>query len=353
MKILYYLPRNTHFGPDKPTSIDLCVHDLIQNSRYKDETTVVCSEIANVFDALNVRTIDRRATPKSQAFSAIIKDETPDIIIVQQHGPTAEQVAALYPHIPVILQRHNFEATKLWQRLRLWRHRKRYEKLAGIVLVSDACKHQFENLFPTLSTPLHTVYNGLDTAEFSPARTREKTILVIGRIEQHKNVLDAAKGLRLALAEKEGWTGMFIGERTGDKAYLQQFDQEIAASPNLTCIDHVPFEQVKSLLQQASGLVMTSRGESFGRVIIEAFAAGAGVVATRNGALSEIVGDAGILLDGTSELEIANAVEQLIQNRAHYAEKGLERAKHYDIKRSAEQMDDILQGTLVPTIQRS
>jgi len=56
--------------------------------------------------------------------------------------------------------------------------------------------------------------------------------------------------------------------------------------------------------------------EGFGLPVLEALACGALTITSNTSSLPEVVGDAALLIDPTSEAEIADAIEQLLSNMA-------------------------------------
>jgi glycosyltransferase involved in cell wall biosynthesis len=102
--------------------------------------------------------------------------------------------------------------------------------------------------------------------------------------------------------------------------------EELAAAsrdlPQVEWIGHVPPERVRELMQAASVLVVPSVWyETFGMVIVEAFAAGLPVIAARHGAMAELVGHghSGLHVAPGDPAELAVAVERLATNPAELA----------------------------------
>ena len=71
-------------------------------------------------------------------------------------------------------------------------------------------------------------------------------------------------------------------------------------------------------LDQATVLVLPSRFEGLGRVVIEAFARGRGVVATRAGGILDLVEDGreGLLVDVDDVTGLADALVRVLSDRA-------------------------------------
>jgi glycosyltransferase involved in cell wall biosynthesis len=97
---------------------------------------------------------------------------------------------------------------------------------------------------------------------------------------------------------------------------------------------------VPAFLHALDVFALASRSEGFGQVVIEAMAAGKPVVASRIGALTEIVvdGETGLLVEPENPKAVAEAIVWLLTHREaaqHMGRCGQERVRHHF---SAEQM---------------
>src|SRR5439155_13240545 len=99
----------------------------------------------------------------------------------------------------------------------------------------------------------------------------------------------------------------------------------------------------RSLYEGARLLVQPSFEEGFGLPVLEAMTLGVPVVAANRGALPEVLGDAGPLVDPEAPEELASAIERLLDDEAFAAScaaKGVLRAKQFRWDLTARQAYD-------------
>jgi glycosyltransferase involved in cell wall biosynthesis len=100
----------------------------------------------------------------------------------------------------------------------------------------------------------------------------------------------------------------------GDGPCRGLVEQAAASDPRITYLGHRPLTKVYEELRAAICLVMPSVWyETFGRTIIEAYAAGTPVIASRLGAMEELVADDqnGLLFEPGSSSALSHAVREL------------------------------------------
>lgn len=340
-RILLLMPRHMHFGPGNATSIDLCVHDLVRLSRYRDQTTVVCQENDTLFSDVNVipfsAHVGKSTRRKVRFVRHLASERAANLVIVQQHLPTARALAGNL-RVPVIWHTHNLpksiESGTYLDSLRRYLRVRSYQSLAGIIFVSHAARKRFEAEWPEVGTPRAVVPNGLAFNEWYPRETRKREILCVGRAAPEKGIKEAAVAIREALTSHPEWRGRFIlSEPDRHQHYFKEVISELQPVSSRVEIDlSQPWSVVKSSFEAAAiALVPSKWDEPFGRTALEAHAGGCAVVSSGTGGLAEVSGSNAIMLPpGFEPRHIADALGTLIENpelRAELAARGLAYAR--------------------------
>jgi glycogen synthase len=151
------------------------------------------------------------------------------------------------------------------------------------------------------------------TGALAPLPEQPRAVFV-GVLEPYKNVEGLAAAWRLAAPQVEGATLVVVGK--GPQAAV--VERLAAELPGL--VDHTPElppDGVARALDEATVLVLPSRYEGLGRVVIEAFARGRGVVGTRAGGILDLVEDGreGLLVDVDDVRGLADALVRVLSDR--------------------------------------
>ena len=94
-------------------------------------------------------------------------------------------------------------------------------------------------------------------------------------------------------------------------------------------------EELADLYSAASCLVFPSRYEGFGLPCLEAMACGCPVAAFRNSSVTELVGDAGILVQDGDGAALGEAAAQLVDQPEPWRRAGLQRARQFSWDKAA------------------
>lgn len=164
-------------------------------------------------------------------------------------------------------------------------------------------------------------------------------ILFIGTLEPRKNVgtlLDAYE--RLLGEDTNALPLILAGRVTAQSEPLLARLADTPLSSRARHIGYVSQERREKLYREASVLVVPSFNEGFGIPALEAMTMGVPVVAANRGALPELVGDAGLLVDPEDAAALAAAMGRMAADSElaqRCAERGLGRAAQYTWAASA------------------
>jgi glycosyltransferase involved in cell wall biosynthesis len=174
-------------------------------------------------------------------------------------------------------------------------------------------------------------------------------VLFLGTLEPRKNVgglLDAYEQLIASPAHAGGRVPELVlaGKATGEsRAWLDRLERPPLKGV-ARYVGYVDPERRRALYEGARVLVQPSFEEGFGMPVLEAMTLGIPVVAANRGALPEVLGDAGLLVDPEQPAALAAAIGRVLSGAefaAACAAKGLARAGDFRWDRTARRVYDV------------
>ncbi|HEV7784345.1 MAG TPA: glycosyltransferase [Thermoanaerobaculia bacterium] len=158
--------------------------------------------------------------------------------------------------------------------------------------------------------PVFVVPNGVEIPPGSAGAPRESFLLFLGRVSWKKG-LDR---LIPALAQLPGVELKIAGnDEEGLRPELERLAGETGVAGRIAFLGPVAGEEKASLLRRAAVLVLPSRSENFGNVVLEAMAAGCPVAVTPEVGLAATVRETGvgIVVDG-DPARLGEALRELL-----------------------------------------
>ncbi|WP_424963554.1 glycosyltransferase [Ekhidna sp.] len=141
-----------------------------------------------------------------------------------------------------------------------------------------------------------TLYNPVDTQFFDVHDKNEQYVLAVGRLEHEKGF-----DLLIEAVAQDGLNLKIIGGGSQREALERKIGQ-LNLEDRVELISEKDRVEIKSYMQNSQFLVLPSRYETFGNVLLEAMACGKPVVATKCGGPVEIVTkDTGLLCEVNTE----------------------------------------------------
>lgn len=185
-----------------------------------------------------------------------------------------------------------------------------------------------ENLRKKYQLPEHFV---LFVGNFNPRKNLERLLrafdLVKEQIPQH-----------LVIAGEQGW-----------KFDKQEALKNICHADAIHFIDYAPDEDMPALYSAADLFVFPTLYEGFGIPVIEAQACGTPVLTSNCSALPEVCGDAAIFVNPYDVEDISRGMLRILQDSELVkvlTEKGLQNAKKFSWKASAQKLNELIEATV-------
>lgn len=281
--------------------------------------------------------------------------------IIRQEDPVVVHVNTIMKTCPVILAR-------LLRRPVVWHVREnmggKYLDARMIHLLADwvilICREQ-HRLFSTYRN-VSVIPNGVEIEEFRnvppadlPVAHRAVTVSYVGSIQPRKGLLEVARAA--ALLKNRPWIQFVVA---GDAPPGDRYKQEVldlVEREGLTGRFHFLGyrEDIPRILSASSMFCFPAFLEPFGRVVIEAMAAGLPVIATRVGEIPRMVnsGENGFLVDPGDAEGLARAIRALDDDRElgrRMGRAGLARVReHFSIQVHTELVAQVYRTLLKKT----
>jgi len=265
---------------------------------------------------------------------------------------------ARYYGVPLIITEHAF-----WQP---WLDQyPRVRKLA--ISASKDCSFHIavshsvrENIthFTGENERLRVIPVGVDMDVFTPLQAGQtpepESILFVGRIHETKGVDVLFHAMRQLVERRPSVQlsligGGFYPQWREQEERLRRLSVELGLASHVRFLGIQPPNKVAEAMRKSSLLVLPSRRETLGAVLIEALACGTPVVATRCGGPEDVVTErVGRLVPKEDPVHLADAMEEVLKKRPHYDANVLRTyaEKHFSWKRVAEQTVTLYQEAL-------
>ena len=215
-----------------------------------------------------------------------------------------------------------------WERFALTRSE------APIIAVSGRTAEELTRYVGVDPARIHVIYNGIDTARFSPAASRlaaraqveelvaprradALVLLFVGYSFRRKGLAQAVRAMAAAGDERlELWVA-----GGDDPASYERLARELGVGERVRFLGHR--SDVVGLMRAADVFVLPASYEPFGLVVLEALACGTPVITSRAAGVAELMTDGreGYLVDDPSDTaEIGRALGGFLEREAAWPE---------------------------------
>jgi glycosyltransferase involved in cell wall biosynthesis len=226
-------------------------------------------------------------------------------------------------------------AAARWRRLE-----PRLRNAAAVVSISKNSADDVVRLLGVDQGRVHVAHLGVDAAFQPPVerlRSEPPTILYVGEYGPHK-------GFAEAFAVAAGIAEAGLPHRLEMVGFLAPWHEPAieALRASAACPDRIDLlgyvDDLVAAYHRADALIVTSRYEGFCLPAVEAMACGTPVIAFANSAVTEVVGDGGILVRDGDVPEMVSQLRALLEDRTAWEEashRGIDHARTFSWERCA------------------
>ncbi len=239
------------------------------------------------------------------------------------------------------------------------------DKADKIIAASDSVKKDIMEKFKYTEEKIRVIHSGFDERLFSKYEKTDKEIILdkydigskyilfLGTLEPVKNIVRLFEAFKifknnlkqekiycdykLVLAGKRGWLAN----------EYRQIARDLGINKSVVFTGYVIGDELVPLFRNAEFFVLPSLYEGFGSTILEAFATETPVIASNISSVSEIAGDAAILVNPMDVLEIADNMMKLAKNenlRNTLKERGKKQLEKFNWEKCAKETLEVYES---------
>lgn len=195
-----------------------------------------------------------------------------------------------------------------------------------IVAPSNSLAAQLRETWPTVSSKLSVVHNGVDIDVLKEMAERSyschqrllpsRYILSIGTLERKKGHDVLLRAFQKVHARHPAYQLIIVGRPGGFEGTLRSLANELRIEQNVQIIEGIPHDKIGPFYRSAVIFALPSRYEPFGIVALEAGAFGVPVVASSIDGIQEIIRNHidGLLVPPEDPTSLADAICTLLDN---------------------------------------
>lgn len=234
-----------------------------------------------------------------------------------------------------------------------------YNRVATkVISLSEGVKKDLIDNFHVKESNINVIYNPVEVEkiqELSKEKVvdiniekNEKLIIAVGRLveqKDHETLIKAFEMVNRVVKSKL----IIIGKGPKERE-LKRLSKNLGVEGNVKFLGFK--KNPYKYMRLADVLVLSSKWEGFGHVIVEAMSVGTPVISTNcNSGPGEIIGDDkyGLLVPVGNSKELANKLIELLNNQHkmnHYSHRGMERAKVFHAAKITKQYEKIINQVL-------
>lgn len=182
---------------------------------------------------------------------------------------------------------------------------------AHCFFISENTRVAFNQFFGTVFEPKNVIHLFLPekrAVDTDPTLGRYPFFLFVGSLEKRKNIVGMVKAFQASNLAAEGYKLVIVG---GNGHGHEEIPAAYFADPSIVFTGYLSDTRINELYTTATGLLYLSYLEGFGVPIIEAMHFGLPIIATTCGAVPEVLGGNGMLVDPDDHLAAGSKLREV------------------------------------------
>lgn len=247
---------------------------------------------------------------------ATIASFRPDIIHL--HNPTGSDVALLLAatkDTPIRLVYTEHENTRHRKTFGVSQRHALFGRLDALIAPSRSVLGDIRAEFPNQVERIRVIANGVPEHSGHSPSVNEKQVFASGRLSPEKGFSTLLTAWSLIISDHPGACLVIAGDGSRREAY-ETLTSKLGITESVQFVGWLSGEALQRELAESAFVAIPSTwAEPFGLVAVEAGMAGKTVVASRTGALAEIVqhGKTGLLVEAGDVPELASGLDYLLR----------------------------------------
>jgi glycosyltransferase involved in cell wall biosynthesis len=236
--------------------------------------------------------------------------------------------------------------------------RKMISQFDKVIAVSEHTRNDIINILNVPAEKVHRIYPGVDYDFFSNISAEEKSlvkkkyslpdkyILSLAALEPRKNI-EMVVDAFAEFARNSDYHLVLAGASQGSEKRINELILKRGLKDKVHILGYVPNGDKPVLYQFASCFVYPSFYEGFGFPPLEAMSCGTPVIASYSSSLSEICGNAALLIDPHNLEELIEAFRHVLNDRRFsdkMAERGKTQSRLFTWEKSAQETLSLFQS---------
>ncbi len=197
------------------------------------------------------------------------------------------------------------------------------KRAAKIITVSNFTKSEIVELLNVTPSKVSVIYNCLPFSFEEVGNNSKQFLLIVGGLNTDKRVDCALRGFKEYLQRNPSspLQLMITGPDQGARRQLEELSQNLGLTERCCFLGQISEDEKNKLLASCKAIVMMGRNEGFGIPVLEAMRLGKPTLAAKAGALPEVMGSAGVVVEIPENAEcIADGIHEIMNSEINWVE---------------------------------